>query len=237
MLNLRATPGGWLSSAFAACVGSDCVLCAERSADLLCVDCAAALPASAPACARCALPLPSAGICGRCLREPPHFDDAIAALQYRFPVDRLMQRFKYAGDLAIGRWLGAALMHRVRDADRPDLVVAPPSTNVRLRSRGFNPGLEIAKSVARAIGVRCAIDGLLRARETTPQPGLGRRERERNLEGALRCERVLDGQHVAIVDDVMTTGATANAAAKVLRDRGAARVSVWVVARTPEPHV
>ena len=148
-----------------------------------------------------------------------------------------MQRFKYAGDLAIGRWLAGALTARVRAFDRPHLIVAPPSTSERLRSRGFNPALEVAKAVARDLGVRCAIEGLERARDTAPQPGLGRGERQRNLEGAMRCRLALEGMHVALVDDVMTTGATANAVAKVLKGCGAARVSVWVAARTPEPNV
>jgi ComF family protein len=237
MLNSQAVATPLATRLLAACIGSDCVLCADRSTDLVCMACASALPATAHACARCAIALQSNDVCGRCLHEPPRFDAAIAALQYRFPVDRLMQRFKYAGDLAIGRWLAVALARRVRALDRPDLVVAPPSTNERLRSRGFNPALEIAKAVARDLGVRCAIEGLERARDTAPQPGLGRRERERNLEGAMRCRLALDGLHVALVDDVMTTGATANAAAKVLKACGAARVSVWVAARTPEPNV
>jgi len=125
----------------------------------------------------------------------------------------------------------------VRASERPDFVVAPPSTVARLHLRGFNPALEIAKVVARSIAVPIALEGLERSRETAPQPGLGRAERERNLRNVMRSRLCLAGRHVALVDDVMTTGATANAAAKVLKERGAARVSVWVVARTPEPHV
>jgi len=193
----------------AACLDQDCALCGATSGALVCGDCASALPA------------------------PPQFDDATAAFSYAFPVDRLVLRFKYAGDLAIGHWLAGALAERVRREARPDLLVAPPSTRERLRRRGFNPALEIAKSVGRSLGVRCAIDGLDRIRETIPQPGLARRERERNLEGAFDCRLALDGLHVALVDDVMTTGATANAASNVLKQRGAARVSLWVVARTP----
>jgi ComF family protein len=152
-------------------------------------------------------------------------------------MDRLVQRFKYAGDLALGRWLAAALADHVAHAPRPDLIVAPPSTRERLRERGFNPGLEIAKAVARHHGLRCAVSGLARARETQPQPGLARGARCRNLEGAFACRIDVNGAHVALVDDVLTTGATADAAADVLKRAGAARVSVWVVARTPQSHV
>jgi len=237
MLNFEAMRFPATARLFATCLEQDCALCAVRSAELICPDCVAALPAPLASCVRCALPLAVPGVCGHCLAEPPRFDEAIAAFDYRFPIDRLVLRFKYAGDLALGRWLAVALTERVRSEARPDLVVAPPSTRERLRSRGFNPALEIAKAVAQALGVRCAIAGLERTRETAPQPGLGRRERERNLEGAIGCSLALDGLHVALVDDVMTTGATANAAARVIRARGAARVSAWVVARTPEQHV
>jgi ComF family protein len=150
-------------------------------------------------------------------------------------MDRLVRRFKFAGDLALGRWLGEAVAIAARDEPRPSLLVVPASTRERLRQRGFNPALEIAKATARILDIECARGALERTRETQPQPGLGRRERRRNLEGAFACERDLRGMHVAIVDDVMTTGATIDAAASALRRAGAARVSAWVAARTPPP--
>ena len=146
-----------------------------------------------------------------------------------------MQRFKYASDLALGRWLALQLAARVANEARPHLVLAPPAAEDRLRTRGFNQALEIAKVVGARLGVRGSIRGLARTRKTSPQPGLGREERRRNLEGAFQCRLDLEGQHVAIVDDVLTTGATADALAAVLKQAGAARVSLWVVARTPEP--
>ena len=148
-----------------------------------------------------------------------------------------MQRFKYAGDLAVGRWLAGALAEQVASVSRPDAIVAPPSTRARLRERGFNPALEVAKVVARRHRVRCSIEGLVRVRETEPQPGLARAARRRNLEHAFACRADVRDAHVALVDDVLTTGATADAAAQVLKRAGAARVSVWVVARTPDPDV
>ena len=218
---------------FSALLDQDCTLCGEARDGLVCEGCEAALARMESACARCAIPLANGGPCGRCRAQPPHFDHAIAALQYRFPVDRLVQGFKYAGDLAIGRWLAERLLGTVRGHERPALLVSPPSTVERLRERGFNPALEIAKVVSRGLGVPCAIEGLVRARSTLPQPGLGRIARERNLVDAIVSPLHLGGLHVAIVDDVMTTGATANAAARALKGAGADRVSVWVVARTP----
>jgi ComF family protein len=210
----------------------DCHLClAAAGGHLICRACEEALPSIARACTACAIPLPHEGLCGECLSRPFAFDDAAACFEYRFPLDRLVRRFKFAGDLAVGRWLALQLAGRVAGA-HPDLLVAPPLTRARLRARGFNQALELAKVVARRVGTRCDIAGLAKARETAPQLGLGRRERRANLRDAFRCDLRLEGKHVAIVDDVMTTGATMDAMAAVLKQCGAARVSAWSVART-----
>ncbi len=182
---------------------------------------------------RCAAPLEQAGVCGECLRGAPAFDEAAAAFVYRFPVDRLVQRFKAGGDLAVGGWLALQLLERVRPADRPDRIVAPPLSREKLRRRGFNQALEIAKHVGRGLRVPVELAALEKLRDTPAQQGLTRRERRANLRGAFRSTRRFDGKHVAIVDDVVTTGATANALARMLKRAGAARVSVWAVARTP----
>jgi len=187
------------------------------------------------ACERCAVPLGRRGACGECLAHAPCFDAAAAAFEYRFPVDRLILRFKYAGDLAIGHWLGLQLADRVAREDPPDLLVVPPLSASRLRTRGFNQALELAKVVAKRLALRCDLDGLTRDGAADPQVGLGRRERLANLRDAFRCRLALDDRHVAIVDDVLTTGATASCLARVLKAAGARRVSVWAVARAPEP--
>lgn len=206
----------------AACVGQDCVLCgAASNLAVVCAECDARLP--------------------RCDEEPVvlargiGFDEAIAVFDYRFPVDRLVQRFKFSGDLASGRWLGEQLARRVRALPVPALIVAPTLTAPRLRERGFNQALELAKHVGRVMETRVALDGVTKLRETVPQNSLGGRARRRNLRGAFGCALALDGLHVAIVDDVLTTGATAHALARSLKSAGAARVSVWTVARAPRP--
>jgi ComF family protein len=201
----------------------------------MCGPCEAALPRLSSCCESCAVALPFPGICGHCQRRAPAFDRAVAAFDYRFPVDRVVHRFKYSADLAMGRWLSLQLADRVRREPLPDLLVAPPLTAARLRERGFNQALEIAKAVGRRLGVRCDLTGLAKVRETLPQPGLGRARRRANLRRAFRCDLALEGRSVAIVDDVMTTGATADALARVLKAAGAAHVSVWATARTPDP--
>jgi len=213
----------------------DCVLCLAGAGDeLVCAACAEGLGGLPRSCPACALPLPVGMVCAGCRRHPYAFDAAVARFEYRFPLDRLVQRFKYAGDLALGRWLALRLAERVRDLPRPDLLVAPPLAAQRLRERGFNQSVELARVVGRSLGVRHEPAGLRRARATAPQAGLGRRARQANLRGAFACRRSFQGLHVAIVDDVMTTGATAHTLARVLKAAGAARVSAWTVARAPD---
>jgi ComF family protein len=215
--------------------GEDCLLCIGPSeGPLLCSMCDRALPLLENACARCAVPIAGAGTCGECQRREPAFDEALAAFEYRFPVDRLIHRFKYAGDLAVGRWLALRLAERVAPHEAPDLLVAPPLTASRLRTRGFNQAVVIARHVGERLRVRHSRAAFTKVRDTSPQPELGRRQRLANLRGAFRCELRLSGEHVAIVDDVMTTGATAHALSKLLKAHGASRVSVWAVARTPD---
>ena len=116
---------------------------------------------------------------------------------------------------------------------RPDLLVAPPLTPSRLRQRGFNQALEIAKVVGRSHGVHVLLDALAKTRETVPQPSLSARERRANLRGAFACRADVRGLSVAVVDDVITTGGTVLSIAQALREAGAAHVCAWSVARTP----
>jgi ComF family protein len=216
--------------------GVDCPLCVGPSArSLVCEECDRALPVLEIACVRCAAPLGSAGTCGECQRHEPAFDEAVAAFGHRFPVDRLIHRFNCSGDLAVGRRLALRLAERVASHDPPDLLVAPPLTDSRLRARGFNQAAVIARHVGRRLRVRHSLTAFAKVRDTSPQAGLGRRQRLANLREAFRCELRLSGEHVAIVDDVMTTGATAHTLSKLLKANGASRVSVWAIARTPDP--
>jgi ComF family protein len=215
----------------------DCVLClAHADRAPLCGACLCAIESRMAACPHCALPLATpAAACPACRRERFTFDAAVTRFEYRFPLDRLVHRFKYGGDLALGRWLARALAERVARECRPDLLAVPPLSSERLRERGFNQALELARVIGRCIHVRTDAHLLARRRNTAAQARLGRRERRENLRGAFRCTRPVDGLDVAIVDDVLTTGATADALAGVLKRAGARTVSVWAVARAPDP--
>jgi len=184
---------------------------------------------------------PGGQVCGICLRRPPAFDRTLAAFSYGFPVDRLLHQFKYAGRLALADWAAAALTAAtVRalaargGAEMPDLVAAVPLSAARQRERGFNQAHEIAARVARRLGLPVG-HALARAERGVPQAALPWSARARNVRGAFACRRDVRGLAVALVDDVMTTGATLAEAAATLRRAGAARVEAWVVARTPPP--
>ena len=214
-----------------------CTLCMAPAGDaLVCVACAADMPCIAFACPRCALPSPSALTCGRCLARPPTHAVTVAAWRYAFPADRLLHAFKYGGRLALADPLAAALANAVarRGDPLPDRLIALPLAPSRQRARGFNHAQEIARRVSRHTSVPL-VGALRRVRDSPPQAGLAFAARTSNVRNAFRAVVRLDGLAVAIVDDVMTTGATLGAAATAARAAGARRVDAWVVARTLPP--
>lgn len=156
----------------------------------------------------------------------------MAAVAYRFPADALIQACKYGGDLIAARALGELLADAVGGEPAPDLIVPMPLHPNRLRERGFNQALEIARPVASRTGAPLSANACERVTDTPPQASLPWKEREKNIRGAFACAADLSGKRIALVDDVMTTGHTLNEAARILRRAGAARVECWVVART-----
>jgi ComF family protein len=212
-----------------------CTLCAAPSGDsLLCGACRDGMPRVGVACPRCALPSEAAVACVACVAAPPPYATTIAAWRYAFPADRLLQAFKYGGQLALAAPLAGALADAVAasGAAAPDGVVAVPLSRERQRQRGFNQAQEIARGVAALAGIPLLAGGLQRTRDSLPQAGLHQGARSHNIRGAFECAAPLGGRTIALVDDVMTTGATLAAAAGALRDAGARRVDAWVVART-----
>ncbi len=167
----------------------------------------------------------------------PAFDETIAAFRYGFPLDGLMQSFKFSENLALTDLFVGALLATVRkhtsatQGKLPDRVIPLPLARKRLAERGFNQSAVLAAQVSRQLGLPYAPHGLLKIRDTPPQAGLDREARLENVRGAFDCGESLAGQHIAVVDDVMTTGATLSEAAKVLKKAGAVFVSAWVVAR------
>jgi ComF family protein len=224
--------------------GGTCLLCrgsadGARGEGLLCAACERDLPRldQGGLCPRCALPCAGGTLCGTCLAAPPRFDATIAALAYRFPADVLIQALKFHGTLAVAALLGRVLAQCVSGATPVDVVMPVPLSAARLRARGYNQSMEIARAVAHPAGVRLEPRLCERIRDTPAQVDLPPAERARNMRGAFRCPRPLEGVTVAVVDDVMTTGATLDEVAGALKRIGASRVVNWVAARTFPPHL
>lgn len=212
----------------------ECLLCGAHATDgQLCPPCRADQPHHPqPACPICALPTTDGVTCGSCLKKPPAFDRTLAALSYAFPVDAMIHAYKYAGNLALLDALTEPLIQLAITQAKPDLLIPMPLHPARLRERGFNQAHEIAKTVSRELAIPLDGRGCRRILDTQPQAGMKLKERARNLRGAFSCDLDLTGMRIALIDDVMTTGASLNELAKAVRARGAAQVSTWVVART-----
>jgi ComF family protein len=211
-----------------------CPACGGPSDSGFCAICATEFARVPNACARCGLARPVA----QCPREqaPWHIDATVAPFSYGAPLDHYVHALKYRGVRLLGRALGLLLSPSVGPpSDAVDALVAVPLHGARLRERGYNQALEIARALSRAHRLPVLEHGIARTAATATQTGQGARERRASMTGAFRVERSLAGQRIAIVDDVVTTGATVNALAVELRAAGATSCCVFAVARTPEP--
>ncbi|WP_034917632.1 DNA utilization protein GntX [Erwinia sp. 9145] len=204
-----------------------------------CSLCLRSLPALPPCCPRCGLPsLHSRQACGRCLARPPAWSRLIAVSDWRPPVSDLVKKLKFHQATALSRtlarllllsWLAARRQHGLRN---PDLLLSVPLHKMRAWRRGYNQLSDIARYLARWCGCRYAAGGLTRTRKTRIQRSLRASARRRNLRGAFRVEIAVKGQHIALVDDVVTTGSTVEEISGILLAAGAASVQVWCLCRT-----
>jgi ComF family protein len=216
-----------------------CLLCGQRSdsARDLCMGCSGDLVRNRMCCPRCALPLQTpAPFCGECLKREPPFAATSAPFVYCQPLDHLMTRLKFGHSLAAGRVLSQLWIDVLREAPppRPDLLIPVPLHLSRLRERGYNQALELARPLAQALAIPLRHDVLLRTRATPAQASLDAKARRRNLKGAFSIvENVALPAHVAVIDDVVTTGATLRECARTLLRAGVARVDVLALARAP----
>ncbi|RLA01517.1 MAG: ComF family protein [Gammaproteobacteria bacterium] len=217
---------------------SQCRLCGVTTGTALklCPQCLADSPWIKNACQQCSAPLPTHADdshCGHCQKRPPAFDTTTALFHYRPPVDYLIKQLKFANELAIIPLLSALLSARLttRAAPLPSLLIPVPLHQTRLRERGFNQATELARRVGRELGIRSDHRLCTRNRDTRPQSLLSPNARRLNLRNAFSVKRKQIAGHVAIIDDVMTTGQTSNELARVLRQAGAEQIEVWVIAR------
>lgn len=212
-----------------------CRLCrAPAGTNGLCVECTSLLPLAAHCCQQCGLPIQdsSANRCGECLVDPPAFDAALIPFIYSAPVSGLIARLKFHGDLPAGRILAAQLADRLSHR-QVQLLVPMPLHQQRLRERGFNQASELCRQLSRHTGIPWDSGRLMRTRAGSPQRESNRQKRQRNVRNAFQWRANAPcPQRVALVDDVVTTGATARAAAACLKRAGAEWVEIWAVART-----
>ncbi len=231
-MRLSNPMAGWIHAAVNAArsaLGQHCLLCDASGSEPVCADCLRMLPGLPPHCPCCAMPSPQGALCGTCLAHPPAFDATLALWSYTFPVDRLIAAFKFRARLQLAPWFAAALAPLV--PQDVECLAALPLHRSRLAERGFNQAHEIARHLARLRPTPLLV-GASRKRPTGAQAQLPHAERHRNVQGAFACRAGLAGLCVAVVDDVMTTGATLQEFAKSLKRAGAARVVNCVLART-----
>lgn len=211
-----------------------CILCgASARSRMLCPGCESDLPwLSLRQCPVCALPTGTGNTCGNCLKSPPAFDATHALLEYNFPVNAVLQRYKYSGFLAVADLMAELFAERYDSPALPDLILPMPLHPDRLQERGFNQAVEIGRILAKRAQIPMDTRRVKRTRQTAPQAGLNLRQRRSNLRNAFSCEGRLDGLRIALLDDVMTTGASLNALAETVKNAGAAHVECWVMART-----
>lgn len=214
-----------------------CQLCGAPGQDGidLCHACDADLPRNRSCCARCALPLAHAAeLRGECQRRLPPWDAAWAPFRYGWPLDRLESRFKFGADLAAGRTLAMLWEPELMPLEKPELILPVPLHPKRLRQRGYNQALELARPLAAAWHVPLRRDVLWRERDTAAQTELDRAARRRNMRGAFSLSaNIALPAHIALLDDVMTTGATLAECTLQLKRAGVRRVDVWALARAP----
>ena len=221
---------------------TQCAVCRSWANARICTDCRQRHAAPQPRCQRCAIAVPSATtVCGACVQHPPPFAHAVAAVDYGFPWRGLVAAFKFRAALDLAPALATLLADAARTsvAPRPALLLPIPLSSERLAERGMNQAWELTRRVGTQLGVATDATLLRRLIDTAHLADLPRAQRALHIRGAFGVAPGrtphLRGQCVALVDDVMTSGATAAEAARTLLAAGAAQVQVWVLARTPAP--
>lgn len=214
-----------------------CLVCGDDCyQQALCADCLQELKPNMHACRRCAEPLVESyheSLCGKCLKKLPAFDKALSPFLYQAPIDKLVTRFKFHADHSSGQILARLLGQYIQEniQHQPQCLIPVPLHSSRLRQRGFNQAQEICRVLARQFELPIEHNLCQRQRKTSSQSGLNEKQRRQNIRGAFSVAGIVPYKHIAIVDDVMTTGNTVNELARVLRKAGAETIQVWSVCR------
>ncbi len=212
-----------------------CVVCRQlaRRHISLCHKCESGLKINTDACESCARPLEKkySGICGECQKSPPYYDSTLAPLLYKDTAKTLIIELKFREKLLNAKILAEIFAKFVKNDPCPDLLIPIPLHTSRLRERGYNQSLEIAREIAAIHKIPVDWKSCERRINTARQSELPIKQRRSNIKGAFQNHRRLDGLHIAIIDDVMTSGNTVNELSRVLKKSGARRIDVWVMTR------
>jgi len=217
-----------------------CPLCQETSQSIVCTSCLESLPAIEHQCFQCGLSLNmvdsslNALRCGQCVKTPPAFDLCISPYHYALPISQFITQLKFQHKLYYARILADLLMKKIEQHAEglPDCIIPVPLHKKRLRERGFNQALEIARPIAKRYSIKLDISCCSRVISTAPQMDQDKRTRQKNIHNAFEVTTPLKYKHIAIIDDVMTTGHTVNELARILRKQGAERIQIWSPARS-----
>ena len=231
----------WLKKIHSFVLPSTCTLCAAPGMESrdICEPCYLSLPFNNSACQRCGLPLDAAaghGVCGQCLQHPPLYQRCIAPWRYEAPVDYFIQRLKFNKDLVYARLMAGLFAQHLMEVyenvgEIPDAIIPVPLHAARLRERGFNQSVEIAREIASQMRVALDLRSCSRPKSTLPQAELPAAQRKQNIKGAFAYQPAHRYRRIALVDDVMTTGHTISELVKTIQKSSQCLIDVWVCAR------
>lgn len=218
-----------------------CLFCLQKTDNQLdlCASCIADLGVNSQCCQRCALPLENLSeqpvmLCGNCLSHRYFYDNVFSPFRYSEDIAHLIKNFKYHKKIHYAVLLVKLFIEKNKNNNKfqlPELIIPVPMHRQRLKSRGYNQALELARIFASHYQLPVDYSSLIRHRYTDLQVGMNRLKRQKNVKNAFLMNKPINNSHIALIDDVMTTGSTVNEVAKVLKEKGIERVDVWTIAR------
>ena len=208
-----------------------CLLCQRYAENYFCSQCRLELPQLKPGCYVCGNEGPS--LCGRCLASPPYFDRTTAAIKYADPITNLITQFKFNEKLNYLTGLSHLLLEKIKSRPQlPELLIPVPLHKNRIKHRGFNQALLLAKKIGKELNIPVDYSSIKRIKNTTPQSQLPAKQRDKNIRGAFAATQLIPAKHIALVDDVITTGNTVNELARTIKQQQDCYIEVWALART-----
>jgi ComF family protein len=209
-----------------------CFLCGDTSTQPICAPCLADLSAPVPRCSCCAKPMSEVAICEECQSQPPPYTHIQTIFSYNHPVGQLIIAAKYRQDLVVLKFLGELMGQRLITQPRPQVLIPVPLHLSRLRQRGYNQSLELAKVISKHTGIPIANQACKRIKNTLPQTTLSGKQRQNNVKDAFKLIKIApDWQHIALIDDVVTTSSTITQLAQIFKQAGVFRIDAWCCAR------